>query len=766
MQEETGRLRILLCEDSEEDAILTERALSQAGVRSVIRRVWSQKPLEDALRGQPFDIALIDYYLPGFQGEDALKLCLEIAPEMPVIFVSGMIREEKAIEALKLGATDYVLKNRLSRLPAAVLRAHEETLARREKTRTEERLRETELFLQTALEVGRIGSWSSSLTGDGNLIWSRGSHRIFGLDPKEERLTRDKFFQMVHPDDLPRVVEKVERAIAERADYSIDHRVVRADGKVRWVHEQGRVICDDKGRPLKLIGVAQDVTERKESEEKIREQAALLDIAQNAILTHSMDGSILYWNQTAEQLYGWKASEAVGRNVAEILYAGNPERFREIRAITIEGSNWHGELQQLQKNGRFVSCDSRWTVVRDGIGRPTSILSVNTDLTDRKRLEQQFLRAQRMECVGTLASGIAHDINNVLAPVMMSVELFRAKLTDAEDQELLDNLEASAKRGADIVRQVLTFARGADGQRAPVQLRRIILEISKILRETLPKSIEIDVGIAQDLWPVRGDATQLYQVLMNLSVNARDAMKNGGQLTISAANAQLDSHAPMFHADAKPGPHVELIVKDSGTGIPAGALPKIFDPFFTTKEVGQGTGLGLSTVLSLVRGHGGFILVNSKVAQGTEMKVYLPAEANGVDRETLEEEEPVEPGEGQVIMVVDDEATIRIVTRATLEANGYNVLTAKNGAEAIELFKQNVGIVKVVITDLMMPAVDGPGTIRAIHEIDENMRFIAVSGMMETSRLPNLPTKHALAYLSKPFSAGTLLRLLRETLRK
>lgn len=765
MDLQAGRLKILLCEDSEEDAFLSERVLLDAGIRFEVKRVWSRKPLEDALHGQSFDVALIDFYLPGFQGDEALKLCRELAPGMPVIFVSGIIREEQAIEALKQGATDYVLKNRLSRLPAAVVRAHEEALARRQKRETDVLLRETEMFLQTALEVGQIGSWSSSLTGDGKLIWSRGSSGIFGLAAEDQSLTREKFFQLVHPDDLERVVEKIEGAISARTDYSVDHRIIRADGKTRWVHEQGRVICDGTGRPEKLIGVVQDVTEQKEAEEKIREQAALLDVAQNAILTHGMDGKILYWNRTSEQLYGWSAKEVLGINVAELMYAGNPERFREIRALTIEGGQWHGELQQMQKNGRFVSCDSRWTLVRDGIGRPKAILSVNTDLTDRKRLEQQFLRAQRMECVGTLASGIAHDINNVLAPVMMSVELFRAKLTDAEDQELLDNLEASAQRGADIVRQVLTFARGVEGQRASVQLRRIILEITKILRETFPRAIEVEAGIAQDLRLVRGDATQLYQVLMNLCVNSRDAMLNGGQLTISAANIQFDGHAPMFHADAKPGSYVELIVKDTGVGIPAAALPKIFDPFFTTKEVGKGTGLGLSTVLSLVRGHGGFILVNSKEGQGTEMKVYLPSEVNGVDRELPQESEPLEAGQGEVILVVDDETTIRIVTRATLEANGYNVLTAKHGAEAIELFNENLGQVKAVITDLMMPAVDGLGTIRAIHKTAPEVRFIAVSGMMEASRLPDLQTKHPIAYLSKPFSAAKLLRLLRETLR-
>jgi PAS domain S-box-containing protein len=276
-------------------------------------------------------------------------------------------------------------------LPAAVLRAHEEALARRQKKETERLLRETELFLQTALEVGQIGSWSSSLKGDQELIWSRGSHRIFGLPAEEKGPTRQAFFEMVHPEDLPGLVEAVETAIAERGDYNVDHRIIRADGEMRWVHEQGRVVCDETGRPMKLVGVVQDITERMEAEEKIREQAALLDIAQNAILTHSMEGAILYWNRTAERLYGWSAGEALGRNVSELLYAGNTGRFREVRSIAIGSGRWHGELQHVRKDGRIVNCDSRWSVVRDAIGRPKSILSVNTDISERTAAPQESI---------------------------------------------------------------------------------------------------------------------------------------------------------------------------------------------------------------------------------------------------------------------------------------------------------------------------------------------------------------------------------------
>ncbi len=754
-----------MCEDSSDDAFFCEAALREAKLNFTLQHVSIRKDFEAAVREGVWDVALVDYYLPGYSGEEALKFCRATTPELPLIFVSGTINEEQAIEALKLGATDYVLKHRLSRLAPAVVRACEEVRARREKSVTDRRLHETELFLQTAMEVGQIGSWTSSLEGDGELVWSRGSHHIFGLEAGAIMPSREFFYRTVHPDDLRVVAEAVEKAIASRGDYRVDHRILRADGATRWVHEQGRVICNEAGRPIKLVGVVQDITERKEADDKIREQAELLNFAQSAIITHDMEGRVLFWNQSAEQLYGWTAAEALGVDVRATLYAKDAELFADIRRKALEAGHWHGELTHQCKNGRPVVCDSRWSVVRDAAGRLRSILSVNTDLTERKHLEQQFLRAQRMECVGSLASGIAHDINNVLAPVLMSVELFREKLTSPEDTEILDNLEASAQRGADIVRQVLTFARGADGQRARMQLRRVAIEITKIVQETFPRSIRATTTVAPDLRLVRGDATQLYQVLMNLCVNARDAMPSGGTLEMTVENIALDAQAHELHADALPGKYVRVRVKDSGVGIAPEIQERIFEPFFTTKEIGRGTGLGLSTVANIVRSHHGFVTVRSAPGQGTEMGIYLPSEDEPNDTEILYAKKAPEFGRGELILVVDDEATIRVVTRTTLEANGYAVMTAKDGLEAMAIFPKERGVVKLVITDLMMPMMDGAQLITALREKDPSLRFIAVSGLMGATKLPEGKDGKPIPFLQKPFAADRLLRLLAETLR-
>ncbi len=757
-------MKILQCDDSEADALLCQHALKDGGLAFSHRWVSTRKDFEAAILQGNLDIVLIDYYLPEYRGDEALAFCRANAPGLPVIFVSGTIDDEQAIEALKLGATDYVLKHRLARLPRAVRRAHEEAISRRERAEALRQLEETELFLQTAMELGEIGSWSSSLEGDGKLTWSRGAHRIFGLEMGTAGPTRAFFFKLVHPDDLAAVTDAVTRAIESRGDYGVDHRVLRPDGAVRWVHEQGRVVCDDEGRPVKLVGVVQDITDRKASEDRIREQAALLDVAQSAIVTHSLEGKILFWNRGAEQLYGWAAAEAVGSDLSCLLHPDSAEKFNEVRRLAIEHGEWHGEMEQATRGGQRVACDSRWSVVRDGNGRLQSILSVNTDLTERKKLEQQFLRAQRMECVGTLASGIAHDINNVLAPIMMSVELFRMKLTGQEDCDLLDILEASAKRGAEIVRQVLTFARGAEGQRGVIPLERAVKEVAKILRETFPRSIQIQVHLDRGLWLVRGDPTHIYQVLMNLSVNARDAMQRGGRLSLEAGNVNLGPEAPTLHAEAKPGPYVRLSVRDSGTGIAPDVMARIFDPFFTTKEPGQGTGLGLSTVQSLIRGHGGFITVESVLGHGTSMHAYLPAEPSTAAADAGGDELAPAPGRGETILVVDDEATIRVVTRTTLEANNYTVLTAKDGLEAVSIFPKQPGAVRLVVTDLMMPAMDGATMIRALQEIDPNLRFIVVSGLMDAEKVPHSPASRPIAFLAKPFGSDELLRLIRQTL--
>jgi two-component system cell cycle sensor histidine kinase/response regulator CckA len=393
-------------------------------------------------------------------------------------------------------------------------------------------------------------------------------------------------------------------------------------------------------------------------------------------------------------------------------------------------------------------------------------LSVTSDLTDRKRLEQQFLRSQRLESIGALASGIAHDINNVLAPILMTLQLFRPKLPDAEDQELLDNLETSANRGAEIVRQVLKFARGSETQRVPCQLRGLILDLSKLVVETFPRNIRIETQASETLPIVKCDQTQIYQVLMNLAVNSRDAMPQGGQLTIAAQAITIGEEAVGLHPEGRPGSYVLLSVTDSGSGMSSDTQSKIFKPFFSTKEPGSGTGLGLSTSWGIVRHHGGFISVNSQLGLGTEMRVYLPAfdEKEAHARRPLTEAVP--RGSGETILVVDDEATIRIVTKATLEDNGYKVLVAGDGTEAIAVFARHAPSIAVVVTDMLMPYLDGPSTVRALQKLDPAVKVIGVTGAGEYAKPISFTEVPGIRLLAKPFASSDLLLALAQILGK
>ena len=397
-----------------------------------------------------------------------------------------------------------------------------------------------------------------------------------------------------------------------------DRWYVRSDGTRFWGSGVLTALRDEVGNLLGFSKIVRDMTSHKRAEQKIQEQAALLDVATDAILVQDLNNRILYWNQGAERLYGWKADEAKGLNVLELLYKDSPHREDVLVSVTLKGS-WQGELHQITKSGKQIIVSSRWTLVRDQAEQPTSILTVNTDITANKQLEAQFLRAQRLESIGTLASGISHDLNNVLTPILLSAQLLQMLHKDQQSQRLLQLQETNAKRGAALVKQVLAFARGVEGERTILQPRHLISEIQQIVKQTFPKSIELYTDISPELWTVFGDATQLHQVLMNLVVNARDAMPNGGILRLVAENLVIDQNYAQMNLDAQVGSYVVITVSDTGTGIPINILPQIFEPFFTTKEVGNGTGLGLSTVIGIIKSHSGFVNVYSEVGKGPNL---------------------------------------------------------------------------------------------------------------------------------------------------
>jgi hypothetical protein len=556
------------------------------------------------------------------------------------------------------------------------------------------------------------------------------------------------------------------RAKAEGQVRSFEFTLIRRDGARLQVDASSSLIRDRDGNPRAFTSFLRDITERRRNEEKILEQAALLDVDPAAILVRDLDDNITFWNRGAERLYGWSQSEVLGKSFTKFVPPEKLDEFRKNRHELLSTGSWRGEFTRLQKQGDPVVVDSQWTLVRDRSGKAKSVYVVEVDVTEKLKLQGQVLRAQRMESIGTLAGGIAHDLNNVLGPILLSLQVLRRKLVDEKDLKMVEMIEASAKRGAAMIKQVLTFARGIEGERIPLSLHHLVRELQDIASQTFPKSIGFRTEIAKDLWTVTGDTTQLHQVLLNLCVNARDAMPHGGVLTVSASNVMLDQSYARMHSEAKPGAYVIVSVADTGIGIPPELLDRIFEPFFTTKETGKGTGLGLSTTLGIIKSHNGFMNVYSEMNRGTKFMVYLPAQPQH-EQEVKEADQPeVARGAGQTILVADDESTILEITKLALEANGYSVLTASDGTEAISQAASHPGVISLVVCDMSMPFMDGPATIRALRKMDPKLRFIAVSGLIDNSHVNELLTLPFVVSLQKPFTAEKLLRTVHSLLEK
>jgi two-component system, cell cycle sensor histidine kinase and response regulator CckA len=453
----------------------------------------------------------------------------------------------------------------------------------------------------------------------------------------------------------------------------------------------------------------------------------------------------------------------LGKTAAELFNRESASQLAENLLIVAEKGFWQGELEQVTKSGKEVKIASRWTLVRDESGQPKSILVVNSDITEKKQLEKQFYRAQRLESIGTLASGIAHDFNNILTPMLAVSHLLPLKFPHLDEQtrQMLEILEVSANRGASLVKQVLSFSRGQEGKRVTLQVEHLLSEVVTIANRTFPKSIQISANIPRmELWTISADTTQIHQVLMNLIVNARDAMPNGGSLTISAENRYLDENYAAMNLEAHQGSYVMIAISDTGSGISPELLERIFDPFFTTKEVGKGTGLGLATVMGIVKNHGGFVKVYSEMGNGTQFQVYLPASEERLSQPILEEKLPI--GNGELILIVDDEPTIRQVAKTSLENYNYRTLFASDGIEALSLYGKHQNEISVVLIDMMMPNLDGLTAIRALQIMNPQVRAIATSGLASNSQLAlsvNVKT-----FLLKPYTLKDLLNALHEVI--
>lgn len=573
-----------------------------------------------------------------------------------------------------------------------------------------------------------------------------------------EDVIKKPFWETPWWTEFPQQQQQLREAIARAAQgefVRLETKHRWADGRIAYVDFSLKPILDETGTVIMLVPEGRDITDRKLAEQRVQEQAALLDITSDAIFVRDLDNRIVYWNRGAERLYGWMASEAIGQLAHELLQHPQSAIEQVLQRLS-DGGVWQGEITTATKTGQRVIVEASWTMIRDESGQPQSILSVDTDVTEKKQLEAQFYRAQRLESLGTLASGIAHDLNNVLTPVLAISQLLRLKQPnlDARSRQMLQVLEESAKRGAEMIKQILTFTRGTEGDRSPVQVASVLQEVINIVRQTFPKSIVLRQRIPKQApWFVCADSTYLHQVVMNLCVNARDAMPNGGILSVSIEPCVVDQAFTQVNLEARMGEYVVITVADTGTGIPSEVREHIFEPFFTTKAQGQGTGLGLASVLGIVKSYGGFVQVLSEMGQGTQMKVYLPLLKEHLSRASAAQESL--EGHGESVLVVDDDVAVQLSLQSLLEGHHYKVRSSQDGSQAIDLYTQHQDEIQVVILDIMMPGMGGLTLIQKLKMINPTLKIIAMSGLL--SNRDSALAAGATVFVAKPFMPDTLL---------
>ncbi|MDP2137609.1 MAG: PAS domain S-box protein [Candidatus Didemnitutus sp.] len=514
---------------------------------------------------------------------------------------------------------------------------------------------------------------------------------------------------------------------------------------------------------LQLV-IVRDVTDRKKTKAQLDLLQAALQAAPVGWLITNKTGLIEWANPAFTSMTGYALDEVIGRN-PRLFRSGehSNEFYSEMWRTIMCGEVWRGDLHNQRKDGSLYHEHMVIAPVRDDRGEIAHFVAMKQDITVERRLEQQLVRAQQLESIGLLASGIAHDLNNVLAPIVLGVDLLKTEPMNPEARTRLELVGRAARRGAGVVKQLLTFARGGDGERASVQLRYLVKEVAQLTRETFPPEIEIEVVADDGVPPVYGDVTQIHQVLLNLAINARDAMPQGGRLTFGLRRVQMDAEKVKLSPGLKEGGYLELSVKDTGTGITEDVMAHLFDPFFTTKPQGKGTGLGLATVYGIVRGHGGEVEVATRVDRGSTFRVLLPEYSiSTVPVPSVSEGSSAWQGEGRWVLVVDDEEAIRTVVKEILTRRGFKVVTAADGVQALQLFLLRPKDYAVVIVDMMMPRMNGAVLVGELRAQVPELPVIRCSGLAEQLREaePAAPQRGFEAFLSKPFSAEQLLSTL------
>jgi two-component system, cell cycle sensor histidine kinase and response regulator CckA len=601
------------------------------------------------------------------------------------------------------------------------------------------------------------------------LVWNDSVESVFGHKQSEIYPEIQWWYEHLHPEDRERIMGSIHRALEQGgAGWSDQYRYRRADETYATVMDRGYVARDRTGRAIRMIGAMTDITDRTRSEAEIRFQAQLLNAVQQAVIATDANGNVIFWNKFAEQLYGWTVAEAIGRQLQELT--PSPflrEHGADILARAAEGESWTGEFLVQGKNGKTFPALLTSSPMRGENGVMLGLVGVSIDLTERRNLEEQFRQSQKMDAVGRLAGGIAHDFNNLLTVIRLNTEIILEGLdpTDPRSEDV-KQIKSAAERASSLTRQLLAFSRKQILQPRVLDLNSVVSNVEPMLKRLIGEDITITSACAARGYVV-ADPGQLEQVLVNLVVNARDAMSGGGRISIETRNVALDEHYTSEHAPVVAGHYVMLAVGDTGVGMNADTKEHAFDPFFTTKEAGKGTGLGLATVYGIVKQSGGYVWIYSEPDHGTTLKLYFPevsaVAAFGSPGEHAGLSKTAERG-SETILLVEDEDAVRGLACRILERQGYRVIPAQHGRDAMEIATKESGKIDLVLTDIVMPGMNGRGLVERLVGIRPTIKSLYMSGYTDDDIVRRGFIEPSKSFLQKPFTSEALLQTVRKVL--
>ena len=758
-------LKIMYIEDNQADFLLITRHLRQHGMDVECVRVDCIEAIERALASGGWDLVLADFNVPGLNFHDTFAFVRAQYPDLPVILVSGNVGEEQAVELLKLGVWDFVLKDNLTRLLPAVLRALMDATEYRARKDAEVALRVSERRFQDVVNSSK--DWIWEIDDSNRYVYaSRSAERLLGYSVEE--IVGKSPFDLMHPDEADLVQSKFLAFAAQKEIFhDLPNAKISKNGSIRHFLTSGIPIVDANGDLKGYRGLNRDVTEQKSSEETLRKLYMAVVQSPVMVMITDMNGFIEFVNPCFCKVSGYTFEEAQQQHISFITGNSSDESINEIWNAINSGCCWEGDIQYTRKDGTFFFVHATISPIRNEYGNLTHLLAVKEDITERRNLEDQLRQAQKMEAIGQLAGGLAHDFNNMLQVLLGNIEnLIDGKWTNEVAGKKLADMRMAILKSAALTRHLLAFARKQPVAPKVLDFNATIVDMLSLLTRLVGDNIDLRFTPGPEISLVKMDPTQIDQILANLTVNADAAIEGQGTLAIQTENVTIDEVFCRNCPEATPGHYVQLSISDDGCGMDSKTLESIFEPFFTTKSMAESTGLGLATVYGIVKQNKGFLQVSSAVGAGTTFRIYLPraiAETPEVPPESDQEPEMM-PGSSQTILLVEDDESVRLVTVDFLENYGYNVLHAATPDEAMLIFDANSGTIDLLVTDILMPGITGPDLARKMTESISGLKFLFISGYTSDFLENKGDLQTDMPFLLKPYSGKELAEKVREVL--